>query len=130
MESDRKKFILDTSVLLYDKKAVHSFPGNDVVIPLQVMDELDRFKEKPGIVGEAARYINRFLDDLRAEGRLDKGVKIPSRYSDNQTVRITLCDDTSQLPQGLAQDSGDNRILATCMNERSEGDGEPIVVIT
>ena len=51
MESDRKKFILDTSVLLYDKKAVHSFPGNDVVIPLQVMDELDRFKEKPGIVG-------------------------------------------------------------------------------
>ena len=32
MESDRKKFILDTSVLLYDKKAVHSFPGNDVVI--------------------------------------------------------------------------------------------------
>ena len=130
MESDRKKFILDTSVLLYDKKAIHSFPGNDVIIPLQVMDELDRFKEKPGIVGEAARYINRFLDDLRAEGRLDEGVKIPVAYSDDQTIRITLCDDTSQLPKGLAQDSGDNRILATCMSERSGGDSNAIVVIT
>ena len=74
MKDCRKKFILDTSVLLYDKKAIHSFPGNDVIIPLQVMDELDRFKEKPGIVGESARCINRFLDDLRSVGRLDPRV--------------------------------------------------------
>jgi len=130
LKDDRKKFILDTSVLLYDKKAIHSFPGNDVIIPLQVMDELDRFKEKPGIVGESARYINRFLDDLRAEGRLDQGVQIPDIYSIDQTIRITLCDDIAKLPKSLTQDSGDNRILATCMSERSEGDGEAIVVIT
>ena len=130
MKDVRKKFILDTSVLLYDKRAIHSFPGNDVIIPLQVMDELDRFKEKAGIVGESARYINRFLDDLRAEGRLDKGVQVPIAYSENQTVRITLCDDTSQLPKSLTHDSGDNKILATCMSESPEGDGETLVVIT
>ena len=130
MESKRKKFVLDTSVLLYDKKAIHSFPGNDVIIPLQVMDELDRFKEKSGIIGESARYINRFLDALRAEGRLDQGVKIPDVYSTDQTIRITLCDDVAQLPKSLTQDSGDNRILATCISERSGGDGGAIVVIT
>ena len=53
----RKFLVLDTSVLLYDKESVHSFPGNDVVLPLTVLDELDRHKEKPGLLGENARYV-------------------------------------------------------------------------
>ena len=60
----RKFLVLDTSVLLYDKESLHSFPGNDVVLPLTVLDELDRHKEKPGLLGENARYVNRFLDNL------------------------------------------------------------------
>ena len=39
--NDRKIFVLDTSVLLYDKQSIYSFPGNDVVIPIVVLDELD-----------------------------------------------------------------------------------------
>ena len=66
MKSERKIFILDTSVLLYDKTSIHSFPNSDVVIPLVVLDELDRFKEKAGILGEYARYVNRFLDDSKS----------------------------------------------------------------
>ena len=46
MISKRKRFIIDTSVLLYDKKSIHSFPGNDIILPLQVIDEIDKFKEK------------------------------------------------------------------------------------
>lgn len=129
MENKRKRFILDTSVLLYDKSAIHSFPGNDVILPLQVMDEIDRFKEKPGVIGEAARYINRFLDELRGSGRLDVGVAIPTSLSDGQTIKITIDEDLSKLPRGLAKDSGDNKILATCMSERDR-DGGPVVVIT
>ena len=129
MENKRKRFILDTSVLLYDKSAIHSFPGNDVILPLQVMDEIDRFKEKPGIIGEAARYINRFLDELRGEGRLDVGVNIDPSLSESQTIKITIDEDLSMLPKGLAKDSGDNRILATCMFERDKPGG-PIVVVT
>ena len=41
----RKTFIIDTSVLLYDKCAIHSFPENDTIIPLIVLEELDRFKD-------------------------------------------------------------------------------------
>ena len=80
----RKTFLIDTSVLLYDKQSVHSFADNHVVLPMIVLDELDRFKEKQGILGESARYINRFLDSLRSEGRLDIGVSLES----GQTIRV------------------------------------------
>ena len=128
--SDRKRFIIDTSVLLYDKIAIHSFPGNDVILPLQVIDELDRKKESPGLVGECARYVNRFLDDLRSAGQLDAGVEVPSKYSQDQTVRIMIDQDLTKLPRGLEDDRGDNRILAACMSEASRDDSRPIVVVT
>ena len=73
---NRKTFIIDTSVLLYDKYSIHSFPQSDIIIPLDVLDELDRFKDRPGLLGESARYVNRYLDDLRLEGSLHKGIEI------------------------------------------------------
>ena len=71
----RKIFVIDTSVLLYDKNSIEAFSGNDVVITMPVLEELDRFKEKPGLIGEAARYVNRFLDGLR-HSEQTKGWKV------------------------------------------------------
>ena len=101
-----------------------------MILPLQVLDELDRFKEKVGVVGEAARYVNRFLDDLRKQGRLDEGVLTPEDLSSDQTVMVTIDEDLSKLPRGLARDRGDNRILATCMSEKAKKPDRPIVMIT
>ena len=64
----RKILVVDTSVLLHDMQSVHSFPGNDVFLPLIVLDELDRFKERQDLVGSSARYVNRYLDSLRKKG--------------------------------------------------------------
>ena len=72
----RKTFILDTSVLLYDSTAIHSFHGNDVVLPLVVLEELDKFKDREGLTGQNARYVNRFLDEVRKSGSLTEGVFI------------------------------------------------------
>ena len=55
--SKRKILVLDTSVLLYDKTAIHSLTGNDIIIPLTVLDELDRFKEKKGLLGSAKQEV-------------------------------------------------------------------------
>jgi len=85
----RKTFIVDTSVLLYDRSSIHSFPGNDFVIPLSVLDELDRFKGKPGLLGESARYVNRFLDKLREKGNLHEGIALEN----DQTVRVETRND-------------------------------------
>ena len=130
MSSLRKRFILDTSVLLYDKTSIHSFPGNDVILPLQVIDEIDKFKEKPGVIGEAARYVNRFLDQLRQFGRLDEGIQISNDLTTDQTVMVNIQEDYSLLPVGLKADRADNRILATCLSEAQKDDERPLVVVT
>lgn len=113
--SSRKILVLDTSVLLYDKESIHSFSGNDVVIPLVVLDELDRFKEKPGLLGESARYVNRFLDFLRGMGRLDKGVMIEE---EDQTVKV-LIDEPDSI-SGLDMSAGDNQIISAALSLRNQ----------
>ena len=111
----RKTLIVDTSVLLYDKESIHSFSGNDVVIPLVVLDELDRFKEKPGLLGENARYVNRFLDFLRGMGRLDQGVMIEE---EDQTVRVLISHPKKET--GLDEERGDNQIVAAALSLKNE----------
>ena len=124
----RKFLVLDTSVLLYDKESVHSFPGNDVVLPLTVLDELDRHKEKPGLLGENARYVNRFLDNLRSCGRLDKGVKLPDG---DQSIRV-LTNDHEEHAKGLHLDarSGDNRIISAALHLKSGVKRKVVKIIT
>ena len=56
IKNSKKLFIVDTSVLLYDKSCIENFKGNDIVIPLIVLEELDKFKTREGILGENSRY--------------------------------------------------------------------------
>ena len=118
----RKIFIIDTSVMLYDKCSIHSLPGNDVVIPLVVLDELDRFKEKQGLLGESARYINRFLDKLRTQGSLHDGVQIEN----NQTIRVDI--ETHRVPESLDSSTGDNKIIACALHHKNSGKSKVIVI--
>jgi len=103
---NRKTFIIDTSVLLYDKYSIHSFPQSDIIIPLDVLDELDRFKDRSGLLGESARYVNRYLDDLRLEGSLHKGIEIEG----GQNIKVDVSNDFL-IPSALSKDSADNRII-------------------
>jgi len=119
----RKTFIVDTSVLLYDKCAIHSFPGNDVIIPLIVLDELDRFKDKPGLLGENARYVNRYLDDLRGQGSLHDGVKIDH----DQTIRVDI--NHYDVPEGLDSATGDNKIIGLAVAIKQELES-PVIMVT
>ena len=125
--NNRKMLVVDTSVLLYDMKSIHSFPGNDVVIPLIVLDELDRFKEKPGLLGESARYINRFLDNLREHGKLDQGITIPES---DQTIRVALKTPRYDILNDWDQDKGDNRIISVALGLKKENPDSPVKVIT
>jgi PhoH-like ATPase len=122
--SDHKIFILDTSVLLYDKSSIHSFPDSQVVIPLVVLDEVDRFKEKPGYVGECARYVNRYLDDLRHEGDIHSGVKIEN----GQTIRVEI-NHNNNVPEGLSPEHADNRIIGVAAS-LSKNKNFKVTVIT
>ena len=121
----KKVFILDTSVLLYDKNSIHSFPDSEVIIPLVVLDEVDRFKEKVGIVGEAARYVNRYLDDLRKNGNIHEGIEIDS----GQTIKVEI-NHNDYVPEGLSPSSADNRIIGLAVGVSKEKKNQTVTVIT
>ena len=125
--SHRKLLILDTSVLLYDKTSLHSFPGNDVILPLIVLDELDRFKEKPGLLGESARYVNRFLDELRSKGKLYEGVLLEDT---DQSIRVTSSTPKLNAKEHLDPKRGDNMIIAAALDCKKKSPKETVKVIT
>ncbi len=73
-----KIFVLDTNVLLYSAGSIESFADNDVVIPMTVVEELDKFKKNGDEIGRNARQVIRKLDKLRESGNLREGAPLAS----------------------------------------------------
>src|SRR5437867_12197942 len=73
-----KNYILDTNVLLHDPDSLLNFRENNVLIPIEVIEEIDRFKRESTELGQNARTVSRMLDSFRGEGRLSEGVKLPT----------------------------------------------------
>src|SRR3954447_4794164 len=71
-----KNYVLDTNVLLHDPNSVLYFENNHVLIPIEVIEEIDRFKRESTELGQNARTISRTLDSLRGKGSLSEGVKL------------------------------------------------------
>ena len=71
-----KNFILDTNVLLYDPQALFKFDENNLIIPITVIEEIDRFKKDMNETGRNARQVSRFIDEFRKRGSLAEGVKL------------------------------------------------------
>lgn len=104
----KKTYILDTNVLIHDPLSFLKFQDNTVIIPIAVLEELDHFKNYADEKGKNVRITSRKLDELREQGRLDKGVKT----KDNGIVKIEMEHDFI-LPKGFSQNVMDNRILNT-----------------
>lgn len=120
----RKTFVVDTSVLLYDKFSLFNMKGNDIIIPLVVLEELDKFKTREGILGEFARFFNRFLDDLRKEGTLYNGI-----YLEDKDISIRVSSDfTWDGLDGLDKTQNDNKIIANANYFKSLDQNKVVVI--
>jgi PhoH-like ATPase len=73
-----KNYILDTNVLLHDPNSLLSFVDNHVLIPIEVIEEIDRFKRESTDLGQNARTVSRMLDGFRGTGSLSEGVNLPN----------------------------------------------------
>lgn len=122
----RKAFILDTNVLLFDPQALFKFGNNDIVIPIVVVEEIDRFKREMSENGRHARLFSRLIDDMRADGELSKGVKLPNAG----LLTVELGGSVQPLPMELQMDKADNRILALAISLKKEQPKRPIVFVT
>ena len=67
---NRKIFVLDTSVIIYDHTAIKNFKEHDVVIPITVLEELDNFKKGNDTKNYAAREFIRYIDKLSGKNSL------------------------------------------------------------
>lgn len=121
----RRVYVLDTNVLLYDPNALRAYHGHDIVIPISVIEEIDRFKKDLNETGRNARTVSRFLDGLRAQGSLSKGVPLDHGGS----VRVPFLDVAPDLPADFGPPSNDNRILATARTLcQDNGTGEVVLI--
>lgn len=103
----RKYFVLDTNVLLHNAESVVAFADNMVVVPMTVIEELDRFKSRNDELGRNARQVIRRLDGLRVKGSLSSGVEM-----DNGGVLKIMNEKEITPDSGLNLKLPDNRILA------------------
>ena len=71
-----KVFVLDTNVILHDSSCIYQFKDNDIVIPIQVLEELDRFKKGNESLSFHARQFTRILDELSGDQIFDEGVSL------------------------------------------------------
>ena len=111
-----KYFVLDTNVLLHNSQAISCFADNTVVLPMTVIEELDKFKKNNDELGRNARGVIRDLDRLRSQGSLGKGV----RTSDGGVVWITM-EKEEDCGTCIDLNIPDNRIIATAFRLFKEG---------
>ncbi len=71
-----KTFILDTNVLLHDFKCIFKFEENDIVLPIVVLEELDKFKKGNDLINFHAREFTRNLDKLSGDDFFKKGASL------------------------------------------------------
>lgn len=120
-----KSYVLDTNVLLHDPQALFKFDENNLIIPITVIEEIDRFKKDLNETGRNARHVSRTLDGLRRQGHLITGVELES--GGHLRVVLHSKEAMDRLPPELIDDRGDNRILAVAMDLKEAGE-HPVFV--
>ncbi len=113
----QKTFVLDTNVLLHNPDALHSFADNIVVLPIEVIEELDEFKKDSDEKGRNARIVIRTLDELRNKGNLGSGVAL----GEGKLIIPTKIEFINTSHLGLSSDVIDNRILMTAYTLQQKG---------
>ncbi len=113
----KKTFVIDTNVLLHNAESVESFADNDVVLPMAVIEELDKFKARNDELGRNARQVVRRIDELRAKGNLRDGVPL----NNGGNLKILS---SRQFPDdiGLKNDVSDNLILEIAYGLLKQGE--------
>lgn len=121
-----KMYILDTNVLLHDPRSLFAFEDNEVVIPLVVLDELD--KKKVGVHDETAKHarmVIRSLDKMRGQGNIHEGVKTDS----GGIIKVEL-NHIDNCPTGLDPNRLDNRLIGVTLGLQQDHPDRKIILIT
>ena len=112
----RKTFVLDTNVLLHSADSIESFKDNIVVLPMVVIEELDKFKKYQDELGRNSRQVIRKLDELRQKGSLSEGVELDNGTSETPAGILKIVTGKGHVSDALDMELPDNRILRVAYN--------------
>ncbi len=112
-----KTFVIDTNVFIHKPDAILSFRDNEIVIPLGVLEELDKLKTFTDERGRNARHAVRFIDEAARHGNLNTGVKLEN----GSILRVAVSYRRSEMADGLSRSKIDNQIIQTALDLQHEG---------
>jgi PhoH-like ATPase len=116
-DESRKIFVLDTNVILYDYRCIYSFEEHNVVIPIPVLEEIDKFKRGNEIINYNAREFSRELNSLVGDGQLNEGIMLDTGGVIIVNTNIKKDQYISEL---FWEDTPDHRILSVAYNMARE----------
>ena len=125
---NKKIFVLDTSVILYDHSAVQNFQEHDVAIPITVLEELDNFKKGNDIKNFEAREFIRYIDKLSSEHMLQEWIPLNGKTKGKFKV---MMNGSSQLDATkIFGDKNDHHILNSALQMQQEFPKSKVVLVT
>lgn len=131
MTKVKKIFVLDTSVILYNHHAIHSFGDNDVAIPITVLEELDDFKKGNDSKNFEAREFIRIMDALSENGTLQKWQKLNEFKSGKfKVVLDTKIQSGMDAEKVYGSGKPDHRILNAAVSLQQEFPNRPVIMVT
>lgn len=123
-----KLFVLDTNVVLHDAGSIHNFEENDVVIPMTVLEELDKFKKGNEDLNFQARAFLRRIDALTGDVMSADGASLGEGLG---SIRVVVANEFSdRLKQTFFHDSPDHRILGTALTLQQQEAGRPVILVS
>ena len=125
-QEKRKIFVLDTSVILYDSQSVVSFDEHDVVIPIEVLEEVDNFKKGNDTVNYEARGFIRFIDSISVNKLISDWLPLGKGLG-NFMVALTSKVETIDAESLLGTGKYDHRILNCALSVKEK---HPEAVVT
>ena len=125
----KKNYVLDTSVYLTDAGSIYKFDNHDIFIPLKVLEEVDGHKKRQDSVGANARIFIKTLDELRAKGNLEKGVRISKGMGMLKVVSYSSLNNII-FPPDLDIRHPDHTIIATAMAIQSSSESRKTIMVS
>ncbi|MDN5289558.1 MAG: PhoH family protein [Mucilaginibacter sp.] len=128
--SNKKIFVLDTSVILYDHNAFQNFQEHDVAIPIQVLEELDNKKNGNDTRNFEARSFIRLMDDLSHNSLVNQWIPLNGKSKGSFKVAMDTITTDIDAEAIFGSDKTDHRILNAALGLQEENPGKKVVLVS
>jgi len=128
MAKEKKIFIVDTNVVLHDFRCIYKFQENDVIVPIVVLEELDKLKKGSDLISYNAREFSRELDKLSGKQMFKKGVSLGKNLG--KLFVETGKEYSKKLAESFPEKTPDHRILAIADYICNNNSNRIVILIT